>query len=90
MLSGEVPDNNLYLRDCRVMENRRDDGRSVDNIMNPSAKPLLGAVIGTFIGLVVGYYISKVGMTAGGLGGFIVGSFVGVVVTRLIDRRGHN
>ena len=83
------PDNILYSSDCRIMENR-EDKKSVDNIMNPSVKPLLGAVTGTVVGVVVGYYLSKVGMTVGGLVGFIVGSFVGVVVSRSIDKIRHN
>ena len=89
VLSGEVPDNNLYSSDCRIMENR-EDKKSVENIMNPSSKPLFSAVIGTIIGVVIGYYLPKVGMTVGGLSGFIVGSFIGVVVARSIDKIRYN
>ena len=62
----------------------------VDNILNPSAKPIIGATVGVGGGAVTGAVIGSVvpvigtvaGGVIGGLAGFIGGSFVGVVVAR--------
>ena len=62
----------------------------VDNIMNPPAKPLVGATVGVgggaVAGAVIGSVVPVIGTVAGGLigglAGFIGGSFVGVVVAR--------
>ena len=56
--------------------------RSVDNIMNPSSKPLVGAVAGVVTGAVIGSAVPGIGTAVGGLAGFIIGSFVGVTVAR--------
>ena len=54
----------------------------VDNIMNPSAKPIAGATVGAVAGAVIGSVVPVIGTVAGGLAGFIGGSFVSVVVAR--------
>ena len=62
----------------------------VDNILNPSAKPIIGATVGVggaaVTGAVIGSVVPVIGTVAGGviggLAGFIGGSFVGVVVAR--------
>ncbi len=62
---------------------RRTRRRSVDdNIMHPSAKPLVGAAAGAVTGAAIGSAIPGVGTVIGGLVGAYVGSYAGVVVAR--------
>ena len=56
--------------------------RSVDNIMNPSSKPLVGAVGGAVTGAAIGSVVPGIGTAVGGFAGFIIGSFAGVTVAR--------
>ena len=56
--------------------------RSVDNIMNPSSTPLVGAAAGAVTGAAIGTVVPGIGTVVGGLAGFIIGSFVGVTVAR--------
>ena len=56
--------------------------RSVDNIMNPSSKPLAGAAAGAVTGAAIGSLVPGIGTAIGGLAGFVIGSFVGVTVAR--------
>ncbi len=56
--------------------------RSVDSIMRPSAKPLVGSAAGAVTGAAIGSAIPGVGTVIGGLVGAFVGSYAGVVVAR--------
>ena len=54
--------------------------RSVDNIMNPDSKPLVGAAAGAVTGAAIGSVVPGIGTVVGGLAGFVIGSFLGVTV----------
>ena len=56
--------------------------RSVDNIMNPDSKPLVGAAAGAISGAAIGSVVPGIGTALGGFAGFVIGSFFGVTVAR--------
>ena len=56
--------------------------QSVDNIMNPDRKPLVGAAAGVVTGAAIGTVVPGIGILVGGLAGFIIGSFMGVTAAR--------